>query len=80
MTSRDLTAVLLALLGVYLLGNSITQAAASCFLLTLESSDESLRQAQFDQGLLGRCSLRLEAAFGFTVLWASRVARRRDCP
>jgi len=77
MAPRDLTAALLAVLGVYVLGDSITQVGTTAFFLTLDSSDEVLRQSHTDQGLLTAAFFALQVAFGVCVLTLRhRIAAR----
>ena len=77
MTPRELTAVLLAVLGIYVLGHSITQVGTTVFFLTLDSSEEVLRRSHTDQGLLTAAFFVLEAGFGAIVLAVRhRIAAR----
>jgi len=68
MAPRDLTAALLAVLGVYLLGAAITNAGVAAFFLNLDSSQEFLRKSHASQGLLTVVVGGVEVGFGLAVL------------
>jgi len=75
MTPRALTTVLLAVLGVYLLGDAITQVGTTVFFLTLESPQEWLQQSHRDQALATGLFVVLEVGFAVCVLlWRTRIA------
>ncbi len=80
MTRRDLTSVLLAVLGVYLVVSAITQASTAAFFLTLDSTDEFLRQSHTDQGLLFAAVFGMQLGLGLAVLFLHKPIAARLFP
>jgi hypothetical protein len=80
MTSRALAAVLLGVLGVFLLGGAIADVGATVFYLTLDSTEEWLRQSHTDQALATAVLVLLKVGFALCLLLLRARIATALCP